>query len=110
MECFAYLYRYATISFIGGGFGAGIHNILEAAVYGKPMLFGPNYHKFQEAIDLIDHKAAFSANQKEIIRFIPQLINSKEHYKEASLAALRYIENNSGATEVIFKHLFSQIE
>ena len=47
------LYRYAQVAYIGGGFGAGIHNILEAVTFGKPVVFGPNYHKFKEACDII---------------------------------------------------------
>jgi len=54
------LYAYADIAYIGGGFGEGIHNILEAAVYGAPVVFGPQYNKFQEARDLVNRKGAFS--------------------------------------------------
>ena len=55
------LYRYATVTYIGGGFGAdGVHNVLEAAVYGKPVVFGPVYEKFDEAVGLIDAGGAIS--------------------------------------------------
>ncbi len=54
------LYQYCDIAYIGGGFGKGIHNILEAATFGKPIIFGPNYQKFKEAVDLIDLGGAFS--------------------------------------------------
>jgi 3-deoxy-D-manno-octulosonic-acid transferase len=56
-------YRYASIAWIGGGFGKGIHNILEAAAFGKPTLFGPNNRKFKEAIDLIDAGGSFSIDK-----------------------------------------------
>ena len=59
------LYKYAYITYIGGGFGKGIHNTLEAAVYGKPVLFGPVYHKFNEAMDLISAGGAISINNTE---------------------------------------------
>ena len=48
------LYHYGTICYIGGGFSNGIHNILEAAVHGKPLIFGPAFYKFQEAVDLLE--------------------------------------------------------
>ena len=55
------LYYYATITYVGGGFGNdGIHNILEAAVYGKPVFFGPVYDKFNEAIDLLEFGGAYT--------------------------------------------------
>ena len=59
------LYQYATITYVGGGFSKGIHNTLEAAVYGKPVLFGPNYEKFKEAIGLIETGGGFCINIKQ---------------------------------------------
>ena len=59
------IYRYGSISYVGGGFGKGIHNTLEAAIYGIPVLFGPKYHKFKEAVDLIACGGAFSISDKE---------------------------------------------
>src|SRR5690606_2401017 len=68
------LYGYGDIAYIGGGFGAGIHNTLEAAAYGMPIVFGPNYHKFQEAKDLIQARAAFAIhNERELIMVIEEL-------------------------------------
>ena len=57
------LYKYAYITYVGGGFGKGIHNTLEAAVYGKPVLFGPAYQKFNEAIELVANGGAVSDQQ-----------------------------------------------
>ncbi|MBL0144606.1 MAG: hypothetical protein IPP48_01410 [Chitinophagaceae bacterium] len=55
------LYKYANVTYIGGGFGSdGVHNVLEAAVYGKPVLFGPVYEKYTEAIDLVESGGAKS--------------------------------------------------
>ena len=63
----SHLYQYATIAYIGGGFGAGIHNILEAAAFGKPVIFGPNYEKFKEANELIEKGGAFSiSNSRQL--------------------------------------------
>ncbi|MFW5820610.1 MAG: 3-deoxy-D-manno-octulosonic acid transferase, partial [Bacteroidota bacterium] len=59
------IYKYGDVAYIGGGFGSGIHNILEAATYHLPVVFGPNYHKFNEAVELIDKKAAFSISDYE---------------------------------------------
>src|SRR5690606_25626084 len=82
------LYRYGKIAIIGGGFGAGIHNTLEAAVYGLPLVFGPNYQRFQEAVDLIKLNAAFSVNHyNEFETKIQQLLNDTDFYQKAAEAA-----------------------
>ena len=62
------LYKYGNLAYIGGGFGSGIHNILEAVTFGLPVVFGPNYHKFNEAIDLINHNAAISISNYEELK------------------------------------------
>ena len=59
------LYRYATVAFIGGGFGGGIHNIQEPVTFGVPVLFGPNYHKFSEARDLVSLGGVFCVTSSE---------------------------------------------
>ena len=62
------LYQYCDVAYIGGGSGKAIHNILEAVTFGKPVIFGPTYHKFKEAVDLIDLGGAFSVkNEQEFI-------------------------------------------
>lgn len=71
IDCFGLLssiYRYGEIAYIGGGFGVGIHNTLEAAVYGIPVIFGPKYQKFQEAIQLLEAKGAFSVKDYEELK------------------------------------------
>ena len=104
----AKLYRFAHIAFVGGGFGSGIHNILEANVYGIPVLFGPNYLKFQEAFDLIELQAGFSvATESEFIRKAEELLHSKESYEKASNQASTYVEQNKGATEKIISTIYS---
>jgi len=102
----SHLYQYADIAYIGGGFGVGIHNILEAATFGKPILFGPNYQKFKEAVDLIKLKGAFSINtQNELIEQVSNLITDSEHYANSSTACKSYVARNKGATKKIFEHL-----
>ena len=102
------LYRYADCAFIGGGFGHGIHNTLEAVAYSKPVLFGPNYHKFQEAYDLINEGAGYCvANEIEFLEAIRQLILDEEVYKNASKNAASYILQNQGATQKIISLLYS---
>ena len=102
------LYRYADCAFIGGGFGHGIHNTLEAVAYSKPVLFGPNYNKFQEAYDLINEGAGYCvANEIEFLEAIRQLILDEEVYKNASKNAASYILQNQGATQKIISLLYS---
>ena len=100
------MYRFANITYIGGGFGAGIHNTLEAAVYGKPVLFGPNYQKFNEAKALIKEGAAKSfKNQEEFEMIMQDLSLNKHHLEQAGQAAKKYVLNHAGATDAILKNL-----
>jgi 3-deoxy-D-manno-octulosonic-acid transferase len=99
------LYRYGDIAFIGGGFGKGIHNTLEPAAYGLPVIFGPNYQKFEEAKQLIAAGGAFSVkNQKELEEILLKL-KQEDFYKNASKVCLDWLEKNSGATEVILNKI-----
>ncbi len=98
------LYQYGDIAFIGGGFGAGIHNTLEAAAFGLPVIFGPNYTKFKEAHDLVDLKAGFSVNdEKELKAVTAKLINEEVFYEKASEEAAAYVKTHTGATATIIK-------
>lgn len=100
------LYNYATITYIGGGFGKGIHNTLEAAVYGKPVLFGPAYHKFSEAIDLVNNGGAISIdNAEDCMSAIQKLIRDDSAYKKRSEKSKDYVYTNKGATEKIMKYI-----
>ncbi|MEP7374165.1 MAG: glycosyltransferase N-terminal domain-containing protein [Chitinophagaceae bacterium] len=100
------LYKYAYITYIGGGFGKGIHNTLEAAVYGKPVLFGTNYHKFNEAMDLINTGGAISINNAEDgITTIKKLLQDEKLYLSSSESARKYVYANKGATEKIMKFI-----
>lgn len=100
------LYKYATVTYIGGGFGKGIHNTLEAAVYGKPVLFGPAYHKFNEAIDLVSNGGAISINNAEdCISAIQKLILDDSAYLRSSEKSKEYVYTNKGATEKIMNYI-----
>ncbi len=110
MNCFGLLsstYRYGKVAYVGGGFGKGIHNILEAAVYGIPVIFGPRYKKFREAHDLIRINGGFSIsdingfeNNMELFLTSPQAL------KTAGENAGDYVQKNGGATDFIFKEIF----
>jgi 3-deoxy-D-manno-octulosonic-acid transferase len=100
------LYHYASIAYIGGGFNkSGIHNTLEAAVYGIPVVFGPNYQKFREARDLVDKGAAFSIKDKEELTATITKLLGKEVREEAGKKAAAYVRENRGTTEKIFRFI-----
>jgi len=94
------IYQYANIAYIGGGFGSGIHNILEAITFGLPVIFGPNYQKFNEAAELIALGGAKSiSNYTELTLAIDSFANFNQ------TIATNYIKNSSGATETIIESL-----
>jgi 3-deoxy-D-manno-octulosonic-acid transferase len=101
------LYYYATIAYVGGGFTKdGIHNILEAAVYGKPVLFGPNYKKYREAKELIETGGAFSvANAGELKLRIDTLLTDTPQLQQVSRAAKNYVQMNTGATQKVLQFI-----
>lgn len=102
------LYRYGHVAYIGGGFGAGIHNINEAAVYGMPVIFGPKYAKFKEARDLIALGGANSiADAGDFAGLLNTYLSAPELMAESGKIAGDYIRKNIGATDVIYNDLFS---
>lgn len=101
------IYRYGTYAYIGGGFGAGIHNILEAATFGMPLFFGPNYHKFMEACQLVKLGAAFPVTSAG--QFREQLLclaENPQKVEEISQTASRYVQNHRGATRKVIRQVF----
>lgn len=103
------LYRYADMAYIGGGFGAGIHNLNEAAVYGIPVIFGPNHVKFKEAADLLACGGGLSiATKDEFSSTLDALTSSKASMKQSGEAAAKYIHDHLGATDIIYRDLFGQ--
>jgi 3-deoxy-D-manno-octulosonic-acid transferase len=105
------LYNYATITYIGGGFGAdGLHNILEPAVFGKPVIFGPEYDKNFEAQELIDCKGALSIQSAiELEEVVDQLFSDKEELENRGNAARNYIYQNTGASQKIIEFIKDKI-
>ncbi len=102
------LYHYGDICYIGGGFGAGIHNTLEAAVYGKPIIFGPKYEKFKEAVDLIASGAAVSiANYSDFELTLNKWLKYPDGINEAGKAARNLVLTNGGATKTIVSSINS---
>ena len=101
-------YGYATWSYIGGGFGVGIHNTLEAATFGLPIAFGPNYHKFKEARDMVALGAATKVeNATELKEWFKPLKEDATHLAKASSAARDYTQRNQGAASLIMKIIFA---
>lgn len=102
------LYRYADVAYIGGGFGTGIHNINEAAVYGIPVVFGPRHQKFREAAGLIQCGGGISVSS--VVEFddvMDRFLSDPAYLKSAGEAAGRYITENLGATTRIYDSIFT---
>jgi 3-deoxy-D-manno-octulosonic-acid transferase len=98
------LYQYGNIAFIGGGFGAGIHNTLEAAAFGLPVIFGPEYERFKEARDLVELHLGFTIeNETQLKEIVDKLIQDKELLAEKSALIKAYVKEHTGATESIMK-------
>jgi len=100
------IYHYADYVYIGGGFGVGIHNILEAAVYGAPIFFGPNYEKFNEAVELVKLKSAFVVNNgNDLLAIFNDLNTDVDRYNQAVEINKKYVETRKGATKIIVDYL-----
>ena len=101
------LYKYATIAYVGGGFNtSGIHNILEAAVYGVPVIFGPIYSKFEEAKALVELSGAFSfSNAPELEKLFNELLDDEAYLLKCGAVAGSYVRANSGATKRIMDYI-----
>lgn len=102
------LYQYARFVYIGGGFGVNIHNIQEPVTFGCPVVFGPKYKSFKEAVDLVSLGGAFSINgQEELNKTFDCLINDEAHYQQASEICKKYLKSQLGATDAILKEITS---
>lgn len=111
MGLLAQLYHFSHIAYIGGGFGKGIHNILEAAVYGVPVLFGPNYQKFNEAKALIACGGAISISDGQTLsKHLNQLMQDEQLSANLGKINSDYVEKNKGATNKILKNIREIIE
>ena len=102
------LYHYAYITFVGGGFRPmGVHNVTEAAVYGKPVLMGPHISKYREAVELVNAKGGFCVNNaEEFSSLITDLVNNKDNcYNHSANQAYTYIRENAGAVNKILNYI-----
>lgn len=101
------IYSYADIAYVGGGFGnPGVHNILEPATFGIPIVIGPNFSHFAEATELVEIGAALSINNAtELNKTLNKLLNDLELQKTLGNKASQYVQKNKGATETISKYL-----
>ncbi|HRN55106.1 MAG TPA: 3-deoxy-D-manno-octulosonic acid transferase, partial [Agriterribacter sp.] len=105
------LYHYADIAYVGGGFGdSGLHNILEAAVYGKPVFFGPVYQRHFEAVEMEEAGGAVSIeNALELENELNKLWNDEALLKGRGAAAKQYVYANAGATAHILDHIYRNL-
>ncbi|MBN1131553.1 MAG: 3-deoxy-D-manno-octulosonic acid transferase [Bacteroidales bacterium] len=102
----SFLYRYGTVAFIGGGFGKGIHNILEAAAYGLPVIFGPRYEKFQEASELIKVGGAFPVQDGfELVSAFRNLFENPINLRTSSERCRNYVLSHTGASSLVVEKL-----
>ncbi len=103
------LYRYGQIAVIGGAFGAGLHNILEPAVFGIPIIFGPRFQKYIEAVELVRCKAGFSVKSYEEFQSILRLLlEDKNTLFNAGKGCRLYVDNSKGATSLIIRRLLEK--
>ncbi|MGM9633787.1 MAG: 3-deoxy-D-manno-octulosonic acid transferase [Alloprevotella sp.] len=107
IDCYGLLssiYRYAAVAYVGGGFGVGIHNVPEAAVYGVPVMIGPNNQKFREARDLIDCGGCLEIHgEEDFNQTLTHLLDDKQALYAAGRAAGQYISNNAGAADAVWQ-------
>lgn len=112
IDCFGLLstiYRYGEIAYVGGGFGVGIHNVPEAAVWGVPVIFGPNNKRFQEAQDLLACKGSFEVTDYESFNsIISRLISDEEFCRQSGQASANYVMSRSGASEKIMQSVMGK--
>lgn len=101
------LYRYCKVSYVGGGFiKMGVHNVLEPAAFFKPVIIGPFYKKYQEAIGLVQSGGGLVIeNASQLVQLTRQLLSQKEYYEKAASASGRFVEEQAGATQKILSYI-----
>jgi len=107
----ASLYYYADIAYVGGAFGASVHNVLEAAVYGLPIIFGPNFQKSIEAAELRKLLAAFSIDSYSTLRYTLDTLNDNHQLRAvyAFVQSRQYVKKRAGGTDAIFNYLIQYL-
>ena len=104
------IYKYADLAYIGGGFGVGIHNTLEAAIFGMPILFGPNYLKFQEATSMVGLGIAYPVKDFETLETtLNEFLNNDQTRNLISEKCIDFTKQNLGATQVILNKVFNNL-
>ena len=102
------LYNYADVAFIGGSFKINVHNVLEAAVYGMPVLFGPKIENSQEANKLVEAGGGIIIkNKNSFYRSLRKLFSDEKLLIESGKKSYEFVHNNVGATDRIIKEIFS---
>ena len=104
------IYALGNMAYVGGAFGKGLHNILEPAACGLPVIFGPKYTKFIEAADLIKHKGAISISNKEQFQTAFIEFGEPEAYKEKKDLSSQFVKDRTGATEMIMKSILPYLK
>ena len=100
------LYKYSSISYVGCGFGSGVHNVAEPAIYGNTICFGPKYHILNEAVEMVEEGIAYSIkNSKELSAVLSMILNHNK-LKENSKKIENYIELKSDYTNKIIYEIF----
>ncbi len=98
------IYRYGQIAYVGGGFGVGIHNIIEAAVYNVPVIFGPNFKKFLEAGDLVENGGGYSVSDPSAFRsLMDEFLQYEDTLKSAGLQAGNYVSSRTGVVKKVMQ-------
>jgi len=105
----AYLYSLGKIAYVGGGFGAGIHNTLEPMAHGKPLIFGPAFGKFPEAVDMIKEKAAISISTTDELIQTLNHFNLSDNAERAGAIAYRYLVDHRGASDQVVNYIVGSI-
>lgn len=100
-----YIYRYGDFAYIGGGFGKSIHNTLEPASYGIPVIFGPNHKKFMEALIMQELEGAFTVHSSQELMEVLSFLYVKENCKQAGENALSYLQQHKGGSQLAYKRL-----
>jgi 3-deoxy-D-manno-octulosonic-acid transferase len=110
IDCFGLLssiYRYGDVAYVGGGFGVGIHNLLEAAVWDVPVFFGPNNQKFQEAQGLKQNGGLEITDYESFASQMDRLASDPQYLKEQGMKAGQFVKGQAGATSKVFSHVWN---
>ncbi len=102
------LYKYATVAYVGGGFGGdGVHNVLEPAVFGKPVLIGPEFEKYAEAVDLVDTGGAIVVETTlDLEKTLDKLLQMDENYKNICFTSEKFVKNRVGASKKVVDYIY----